>query len=349
MSQKLLSKISRKLIFGFALSSFMYFCPAEMTSSKVLAEAELYSEMDTQIEQKNLENSQVLAEAELYSEMDTQIEQEDLTSSEILEEAEFYSAEDDQSEIEHISEEDVVENDVCKGLGADECFKLAAEEERKRDARSFYKAMLLYNAAAKKGHPEAAYIMAFILVSGGTIVPDYEQAVYYLESAVQKNHQESLFLLAMMTYHGLGTKKDIQKSVSLIEKAAKGNSGEAYYILGNMRSVGIEGILEKDIKQAKKHYEKAEELNVADAKYKLAALYYEGSEEIPQDYDKAFKLYKEAYDKGSNYHVEILRMLSSMYFRGVGTPKNKKMALQNWAEYERLSNLKALSEEYDFR
>lgn len=113
---------------------------------------------------------------------------------------------------------------------------------------------------------------------------------------------------------------DTNKAFSELTKAMESGDGEATYALATWYLHGA--YVDKDLPRAIMLLNNAANKNVPSACFDLA-IAYETSDGVPEDLEKAFKLYVKAalYGDEQSFH-EVGRC----YFHGIGTDEDKKLA-----------------------
>lgn len=108
-------------------------------------------------------------------------------------------------------------------------------------------------------------------------------------------------------------------------KAFFGN-GDALYDLAIYYYVGIPDVVEKDVQKSIEYFKKAAKKKVPEALYNLAVMYQNGDQDqfkdyIEKDEDKAFLLYKKAFENGYEEALEPYKYLlnKKKYEKAVGS------------------------------
>lgn len=210
-------------------------------------------------------------------------------------------------------------------------------------------------ALADEGFSKSQLYMIKYYTDNPDVMPDYEQAVKYLESltympamakvtlahlkrtglgtskdvqaafklyqdAANDSYDPAKFALAHMHRLGLGTPKDAQKAQALYESLRYDERHAASYYIGLLYEDGDLG--PADIKKAIKLYNLAAEAEYAPAFMRLAA-FYEAGNYVTKDTDKAFKLMTEA---GYSAHPNALESMARYYTEGIGTEASAEYA-----------------------
>ncbi len=189
--------------------------------------------------------------------------------------------------------------------------------------KDFDKARALYEEAIDEGCIEANVGLGDIYQGGYGIDVDAVKSMEYFELATTGDETEwvcyaygSLCVLNQGTYEGIEKNEDIitEYGEKLYDLCSNWNPnyiswvGDAFWYAGNFD-------------EAKKYYEKGEELNDAASICSLGNMYYE----VEKDYDKA----KKYYEKGEELNdAASINMLGSLYFYGNGVEKDYDKALE---------------------
>lgn len=119
------------------------------------------------------------------------------------------------------------------------------------------------------------------------------------------------------------------KTINELVDLANKNNVDAIYELG------IRYWDEKDYDKALIYFRKAEQAGSIKAKYRIADSYYYGNG-ANQDYQKAFEIYKEIYEKTKGKYA--LMQLIAMYYFGRGVEQNYQKVIQYGEEFEKNNN-----------
>lgn len=199
-------------------------------------------------------------------------------------------------------------------------------------------AMLWYNKAILKDHPEAEFELGMMYLDGILIESNYEQAFLNLEKAASHDHPQAIYQLGQMCEKGLYLDFDLQKAKEYYEKAVTLKNIDAKYALGRILLYGTPPIkqdsqralqllkdaalsyqfkaqcllgqlyangefnLEQSYKYAIGWYSNAAMLGYAPCQYRLAQAYHLGYG-VKRDIQKALNIFKRAADQG---HLESL-------------------------------------------
>jgi TPR repeat protein len=181
------------------------------------------------------------------------------------------------------------------------------------------KALTLALESLKRGSPSAAAAMAGVYANK----EDWNNAFKYAEVGSKENDNHAIALLGIFYDLGLGTKQDHEKAEKKLNIASeKGNSLAKFYIATKKFNKG-------DKKGAYQLIvDSAEEKN-SNALALLGAYYHQGLSPVKKDFKKAFSLYQEAADLGSNNGKVNL---AELYMAGMGTHKNSQRGFELFQE-----------------
>ncbi len=171
------------------------------------------------------------------------------------------------------------------------------------DRNSYY----WFELAAEQDHPEALTKVAqeYFSSFGRYKEQNFPKSIELLKRAEDKNSEAALFL-AIIYYNGLGIEKNRELSIEYLSKSQK-----VY------RQTKPMVFLEKEFITMIRELTAEEN---PDALYILGDFYYYGKTEYyPQDYRKAFRIYKQAGEKGN---IAATYMVGLMLYNGNGVLKD---------------------------
>ena len=194
--------------------------------------------------------------------------------------------------------------------------------------------------AADKGDLESQMDLAYIYLYGDSETEqDFEKALHYYTLAADQKDPVALNNLGSLYFSGIGTTgRNIKKALRLFsEAAALGNDNAALnlafiYLTGGKKDASRN-------QRAIKLFEQAQAKNNI-AKFMLGYAYYKGFV-VPQNYEKAFQLVKEAADDNSQID-EAQLVLAQMYAEGKGTVQNYQNAINSYRSAVSQSNMEAV-------
>ena len=175
---------------------------------------------------------------------------------------------------------------------------------------SIEEAMKYYEMAAKQNNTIGMTNLADLYLRENKL----KKAKPLLVKAAEKEYGYAQYLLAM-NFFDLYSENN-KEALFWLERAANNDEPEALYQLGVYYSEGGEADLAKSIK----YYQRAAELNHADAALALSYLYDEGIS-VEQDDDKALFFLKKAAELGNQ---EAIEELAAMALSGQGNMDAKE-------------------------
>jgi len=97
-----------------------------------------------------------------------------------------------------------------------------------------------YRKAAQKGHVDAAYNLAHLLLHGAGVDPDDGQAVWWFTKAAEQGDATAQNSLGALYAHGRGVRsgQNDRKAIALYRLAAAQGHGDACFNLGNVYAQG---------------------------------------------------------------------------------------------------------------
>ncbi|HPY40369.1 MAG TPA: tetratricopeptide repeat protein, partial [Thiolinea sp.] len=152
--------------------------------------------------------------------------------------------------------------------------------------RDYFKAVELYEKAAKQGHLESQFNLSALLLRENTPVYNLKQGTYWLEQAAKQNDSEAQYSLAMLL-----EKKTDGRSLTWLTKAAHNGHRTAQYILG-VKYLQGEGV-KPDAEQAFTWFQKAAQQGDAAAQFNTGLMYEQGTG-VKQDLKLAIDWYQKA-------------------------------------------------------
>lgn len=173
---------------------------------------------------------------------------------------------------------------------------------------SIKEAMKYYEMAAKQNNTLGMTNLADLYIQEDKL----KKAKPLLVKAAEKEHGYAQYLLAM-NFFDLYSENN-KEALFWLEKAANHDEPEALFQLGVYYSEG------NDLAKSIKYYQRAAELNHADAALELSYIYDEGSI-VEQDEDKALFFLKKSAELGNQ---EVLDELAAMALSGQGNMDTKE-------------------------
>ncbi len=201
-------------------------------------------------------------------------------------------------------------------------YNLALELARKQDPE----AVDWYIKAFENGDLDAPLKLAVIYREGALVACDDEKALEYFRKAVELGNTEAMVNLALMYLRGDAVKQDVDEGLSLMEKAAEnGNSAAA----NNMSVFYCDGeYVQKNIDMSISWAIKAMELGDCDQLLQYAFEYLEGSDDLKQDKEEAFRIFTRCAENGD---MEGMEEVAFCYLNAEGTDKDQDKGIE-WFE-----------------
>lgn len=201
--------------------------------------------------------------------------------------------------------------------------------------QDYEKALYWYRKAAEQGEPMAQYHIGLAYDYGNGVPVDYKIAAEWKEKSANAGNAGAQRAIGFCYENGKGVQKDVIKAVYWYKKAAEQGEKTAQNNLGMCYKNGT-GVA-KDINRAIHYYEQAIENGSDVAAYNLAAVYDNCTPEYPNDYEKAFKYYKLAEERGYSSDC-LFNNLGVLYADGKGVEKNCEMAKKYYGKAAYMGN-----------
>lgn len=158
---------------------------------------------------------------------------------------------------------------------------------------TFSKAKRFSKMAAEQGNDNAQLVYGITF----EMEKDYKNALIWFHKAGEQGNGEALYTIARFYTEGHGVKEDWGKAFEYYMKSAKQGYDLGMLWVGNFYLYGQPGIVDKDIYEARKWYEKSAELGNTRAMVHLAELYIEGTG-VQKNIPTAYSWFKKAIDFG---------------------------------------------------
>jgi TPR repeat protein len=157
--------------------------------------------------------------------------------------------------------------------------------------------------------------------------PDYKQGVPWLQKAADGGNRTAMFDLGRLELAGTGMPKDVKSGLGSITKSAEGGEVQAQQTLAEIYAEGK--VVPKDPMQSLNWVIKVAKGPDAPVFYldRAGDIFFDGWDNIPQNYPAARAWYDRAAAKGDRHALE---RLARIYKDGLGVEKDAKKA----AEYE---------------
>jgi uncharacterized protein len=168
--------------------------------------------------------------------------------------------------------------------------------------RQYASALKMFEAAARKGHPEAQHTLAFMYRDGMGTKRDDAKAMSWYRKAAEQGYAPAAYNLGLMYAQGEGAKPDPRMAQRWFRQAADQGSVEAQVKLAEIAVVG------QNYAEAFLWFNKAADRDDADAAFNVGSLYYVGRG-VVRDETKALEYYRKAARLGMEEAKAVLRSL----------------------------------------
>jgi hypothetical protein len=109
-----------------------------------------------------------------------------------------------------------------------------------------------------KSNSEAFYQYGLRYEKGDEVGKDFNLARKWYGKAEQQNHPKAAYRLALFYRNGWGgAPKNYNEMIKLLIKSGRLGNSKAYYKLGEIYETGIKNIINPDLNEAAKYYERA--------------------------------------------------------------------------------------------
>ena len=177
-----------------------------------------------------------------------------------------------------------------------------------------------YWEGAKRGQPEAEFLLGRLHDLGILVVRDHSVAAGWYRKAAGKGHAGAQFRLGRAYSKGFGLEQDYDVAVEWYQRAAEQGYLAAEYRLGRAYEDGL-GI-EQNLAVALERYRRAAEVGHAGAQHKLGWAYDKGLG-VTQDHSVAAEWYRKSAAQG---HAGGECGLGDLYRRGDGVERDPELA-----------------------
>ena len=207
-----------------------------------------------------------------------------------------------------------------------------------REEDSLEQAIKMYEIAGLKGeHPDALYNLGNIYYEQC----NYKKAMHCFEVASENGDPSATYWLGYAYHRGLSAtidnrievivKSDPKRAMYFLQKAADaGHNGARVYLAQAYRSSDDSLQLEQDHEKMWEYLGLAVDDNDGEALYIVGDMHFNGSDGKDVDYGKALEYYMKAGFKGR--HSNALCCAGSMYYNGLGTPRDYMTAFNLYQE-----------------
>jgi hypothetical protein len=192
---------------------------------------------------------------------------------------------------------------------------LAADIEAAKDAYrrgDDAKAAALYAEVARRGDPEAQYLLGKMYDYGQGVEQDYAEALRWYRAAAEQGYAKGQRNLGVLYARGYGVARDVHQSIEWLKKASAGGDDWAPTLLGMIYASG-DGVLQDNTEAAKWYRLGANRAN-QQAQFVLGVLYARG-EGVAQDNVQAYMWLNLAGVKGAREALEARDMVAERMTR----------------------------------
>lgn len=180
-------------------------------------------------------------------------------------------------------------------------------------------AIYYFNQAVQKGVSEANYHMGVCYEQGIGVVPSVEKALLFYERAVNEGVTEAIASYDRLK--ALAPETSVDDSDLSQEEGDSLDEDEEYFYKAEDYYYGQNG-QDVDYEEAVKWYEKAAELNHADAQFSLGYCYSHG-QGVEEDDEQAVRWYQKGAENGS---ADAQSALGECYYNGEGVSEDAEKA-----------------------
>ncbi len=160
------------------------------------------------------------------------------------------------------------------------------------------RAVELYKDAADTGNMGAQFNYGYVLSCGIVVQKNLAEAAKYYEKAAKQGHDQAKNNLGRLLENGWeGVEPNLPRAVELFKDAADTGNMGAQFNYGYVLSCGI--VVQKNLAEAAKYYEKAAKQGHGQAKNNLGRLLEKGWVGVEPNLPRAVELYKDAADTGN--------------------------------------------------
>jgi len=160
-------------------------------------------------------------------------------------------------------------------------------------------AIQLIRPAAEDGLPEAQYALSLCFSKGFGVQKDAAAAAMWCEKAAAQGYAPAQVAMGFRYLSGDGVPRDVDQSLFWHRAAAEQNYSFGLVTLAH--GYLSHGVFGEDLERAMDCLRKAAELGSASAQFKLAELFWAGSDGVKRDVAAAAKLYAPAALQGDPY------------------------------------------------
>ena len=173
-----------------------------------------------------------------------------------------------------------------------ECLRLRARiEDNKLPLDQRDEAVEDLERLTEHGDVHAQYFLGLLYRDGGLLLPDAEQATYWLELAAKRNLPVAQYALGKLYLSDDPEEHDVDDGLRWLESAARSGNSDAAYRLGKEYLTGK--FVQKDAVKAAEHLRYAADQNHPWANYLLGKLYLAGNG-VPKNEEAAWNCFRMA-------------------------------------------------------
>ena len=173
-----------------------------------------------------------------------------------------------------------------------ECLRLRARiEDNKLPLDQRDEAVEDLERLTEHGDVHAQYFLGLLYRDGGLLLPDAEQATYWLELAAKRNLPVAQYALGKLYLSDDPEVHDVDDGLRWLESAARSGNSDAAYRLGKEYLTGK--FVQKDAVKAAEHLRYAADQNHPWANYLLGKLYLAGNG-VPKNEEAAWNCFRMA-------------------------------------------------------
>ena len=173
-----------------------------------------------------------------------------------------------------------------------ECLRLRARiEDNKLPLVQRDEAVEDLERLAEYGDVHAQYFLGLLYRDGGLLLPDVEQAAYWLELAAKRNLPAAQYVLGKLYLSDDPEVHDTSDGIQWLERATRNGNTDAAYRLGKEYLTGRS--VQKDAVKAAEYLRHAADQNHPWANYLLGKLYLTGNG-VPKDEEAAWNCFRMA-------------------------------------------------------
>jgi TPR repeat protein len=176
--------------------------------------------------------------------------------------------------------------------------------------------------ASKGGHMIAQCDLGNLHYTGQGAKKDVSRAIKLYTKSATQNYPPALFNLGYVYLFGKGCETDAQKACEYFRRAADEDDADAQFNLGYFYKKGYH--FEASVNDSLEWYTKAANQKHVLANYCLGKAYADGEDGVEKDFDKAFRCFEIAAEKG---YLDAQYRLGCLYQYGHGVKQDNEAAI----------------------